>query len=200
MLRSAPIRRRKARRPGWSRCHHPAIIGALSQTAVLRAAAPMITTMWLIDTIDHAVDPPVLEVQNAEGEELLFCALHYPLVADVTLDEIRLALNECPELVRKVRHFGIGVASENQPRPHQSPKDCRASHTFLTTLDDGSLVLGGLELKSKSLVLSVNSQGRATGAALCCPSCSAAWWASPWSRCKRSIRSWRQPKFYRHQS
>ena len=33
------------------------------------------------------------------------------------------------------------------------------SHTFATTLDDGSLVLGGLELKGKTLVLSVNSQG-----------------------------------------
>src|SRR5208337_3654955 len=40
-------------------------------------------------------------------------------------------------------------------------KAAQASHTFFTKLDDGSLVLGGLELKGKSLVLSVNSQGRA---------------------------------------
>lgn len=33
--------------------------------------------------------------------------------------------------------------------------------TFSTTLDDGSLVLGNLELKDRELVLSVNSQARA---------------------------------------
>ena len=33
--------------------------------------------------------------------------------------------------------------------------------TFTTTLDDGSLVLGNVELKDKALILSVNSQARA---------------------------------------
>ena len=34
-------------------------------------------------------------------------------------------------------------------------------HTFATTLDDGSLVLGAVGLQGKTLILSVNSQGRA---------------------------------------
>ena len=142
--------------------NHPAIIGALSQTAVLRAAAPMITTMWLINIIDHALDPSVLEVQNAEGEELLLCTLHYPLAANVTLDEIRLALNKCPEFRQASPTFWNWRSLRKSAKAAPKSKELRASHTFLTTLDDGSLVLGGLELKGKSLVLSVNSQGRAS--------------------------------------
>ena len=32
----------------------------------------MITTVWLIDTIDRAMAPQMPEVRNAEGDELLF--------------------------------------------------------------------------------------------------------------------------------
>ena len=45
--------------------------------------------------------------------------------------------------------------------PHPRQNGTSQSHTFATRLDDGSLVLGALELKGKTLILSVNSQGRA---------------------------------------
>ena len=140
--------------------NHPAIVNALSHPQVLRAAAPTITTIWLIDTIEHAVEPPVLVAHNAEGEELLFCALHYPLAADVTLDDIRLALNRCSELRQESPTFWNWRSLRKSAKAAPKAKGSPASHTFVTTLDDGSLVLGGLELKGKSLVLSVNSQGR----------------------------------------
>src|SRR5262249_57637475 len=53
--------------------NHPAIANAFSQTALLRAAAPAITTVWLIDIIDRATAPQMPEVRNAEGDELLCC-------------------------------------------------------------------------------------------------------------------------------
>ena len=59
----------------------PAIVNAFSQTALLRTAAPAITTVWLIDIIDRAKAPQIPEVRNAEGDELLFCTVHY-LFAD----------------------------------------------------------------------------------------------------------------------
>jgi hypothetical protein len=141
--------------------NHPTIIGALSQTAGLRAAAPMITTIWLINVLNHALHPLLLQVQNAEGEQLLFCALHYPLAANVTLDDIRRALNRCPEFRQKGPTFWNWHSLRKSAKAAPQPKTTPASHTFFTELDDGSLVLGGLELKGKSLVLSVNSQGRA---------------------------------------
>lgn len=141
--------------------NYPTITGARSQTAVLRAAAPVITTIWLINVLDHALHPPVFQVQNAEDEELLFCALHYPLAVDVTLDDIRRALNRCPEFRQESPTFWNWLSLRKSAKAAPQSKATPASHTFFTKLDDGSLVLGGLELKGKSLVLSVNSQGRA---------------------------------------
>src|SRR5262249_13854895 len=43
--------------------NHPAIVNAFSQTALLRAAAPAITTVWLIDIIDRATAPQIPEVR-----------------------------------------------------------------------------------------------------------------------------------------
>src|SRR5215831_9997102 len=44
--------------------NHPAIVNAFSQTALLRAVAPAITTVWLIDIIDRAKAPQVPEVRK----------------------------------------------------------------------------------------------------------------------------------------
>jgi hypothetical protein len=44
------------------------------------------TSLWLTDIIDRAVDPPDPDIRNTEGEELMFCAMHFPLAADATAD------------------------------------------------------------------------------------------------------------------
>ena len=85
--------------------NHTAIVNAFSSTAILRAAAPTITTKWLIDIIGRAVDPPVLDVRNFEGDDLLFCAVHFPLAADATADDIRMALSRCPALRQETTTF-----------------------------------------------------------------------------------------------
>lgn len=139
----------------------PAIIRAMSPAAVLRAAAPMITTAWLINTIDHALDPPVIEPQNAEGEELMFYSLHYSWPANISPNDIRSALDKCPEFRRESSTFWNWRSLQNSVKALTKSKKNQASHTFISKLDDGSLVLGGLELKETSLILSVNSQGRA---------------------------------------
>jgi hypothetical protein len=61
--------------------HDPTISNAFSQAELLRAAAPAITTVWLIDIIDRATTPEIPEVRNAEGDELLFCTVQYPFAA-----------------------------------------------------------------------------------------------------------------------
>ena len=63
---------------------------------------------------------------------------------------------------RKMRHFGIGSRPGSRPWAvrRKRPK-LRNAQTFVTTLDDGSLVLGNIELKDRSLMLSANSKTRA---------------------------------------
>ena len=150
--------------------NHPAIVDGFSQTAILRAAAPKITTFWLIDTINRRIDLPGLDVSNTEGDELLFCAVHFPLSAGATTHDIRKALSRCPALRQETPTFWNWLGSGKPATLTRKRKAISRPLTFATTLDDGSPVLGGLELKGNTLVLSVNSQNWTTGAAFCCPS------------------------------
>jgi hypothetical protein len=138
-----------------SNADDPAIINAMSQSTLLRAAAPMITMGWLINAIDRELKPPV--TQNAEGEELMFCTLHYSLPDNVDPNDIRSALDRCSEFRRESPTLWNWRSLQKSAKAAPKSKDFR----FFTKLDDGSLILGGLELKGKSLILSVNSQGRA---------------------------------------
>jgi hypothetical protein len=139
----------------------PAIVNGFSPTALLRAAAPTITTVWLIDIIDRATVPQIPEVRNAEGDELLFCTLHYPFAEGAAADDLRLALSRCPELHQANATFWNWTGPQRSAKALGAQKQPLKSQTFTTTLHDGSLVLGNVELKDKALILSVNSQARA---------------------------------------
>jgi hypothetical protein len=139
----------------------PAIVNGFSQTALLRAAAPTITTVWLLDIIDRATVPQIPEVRNAEGDELLFCTLHYPFAEGAAADDLRLALSRCPELRQASATFWNWTGPQRSAKTLGAQKQPLKSQTFTTTLDDGSLVLGNVELNEKALILSVNSQARA---------------------------------------
>jgi hypothetical protein len=147
-----------------------AILGALKLARKLRergadwrepwrAAAPTITTVWLIDIIDRATAPQIPDVRNTEGDALLFCTVHYPFASGAAADDIRLVLNRCPELRPANATFWNWIGPEAKDLVVQ--KQPLKSQTFTTTLDDGSLVLGNVELKDQALILSVNSQARA---------------------------------------
>jgi hypothetical protein len=144
-----------------SNANDRAIIGAMSRRGALRVAAPMITASWLINTIDNELNSPVAELQNVEGEEIMFCTLHYPLLAKANPNDIRSALNRCPEFRQESPTFWNWRSLEKSAKAAPKSKNSKSTHTFFTKLDDGSLVLGGLELRGRSLILSVNSQGRA---------------------------------------
>ena len=142
--------------------NNPAIDDAFSSAALLRAAAPKITTKWLIDIIGRTINPPGLDVRNIEGDDLLFCAVHFPLAADATAYDIRMALSRCPALRQETATFWNWFGTRNPIKTLGRKKGTSRHLALATTLDDGSLVLGGLELKDRTLVLSVNSQARSS--------------------------------------
>jgi hypothetical protein len=163
LLRNVAKRKEQRRLADLVRCdvNDPAIVNAFSQTALLRAAAPAITTVWLIDIIDRATAPHIPEVRNAEGDELLFCTVHYPFADGAAADDVRLALSRCPELRQENATFWNWIGPRRSAKASGAQKKPLKSQTFATTLDDGSLVLGNVELEDKTLILSVNSQARA---------------------------------------
>ena len=136
------------------------VANAFSQTALLSAFAPTITTVWLTDIIDRTADPQIPEVRNADGDELLFCTVHYPFVAGTTTAAIRLALGRCSAFRQASATFWNWFESSTLTKTLGVKKPRSQSQSLITTLEDGSLVLGGVELKDKALVLSVNSRQR----------------------------------------
>jgi hypothetical protein len=50
---------------------------ALSETEMLRLAAPAFTIVWLNDILEHLSNPQIPEVQNTDGDALTFCTVHF---------------------------------------------------------------------------------------------------------------------------
>src|SRR5260370_12944440 len=138
----------------------PIIAAALSDAGVLSLTAPLFRSFWLADALKAALDPPDIEIRNGDGEELLFSALHYPLKPRTSGDDIRSALSKLPDLRQENDHFWNWIRMEKANRDEDASSVKEDVHTFTTMLDDGSIVLGTLELREKELVLETNSQRR----------------------------------------
>jgi hypothetical protein len=131
-------------------------VAELGSTEALRALSPMFTTFWLVDLIERAQRPEIPDFRNVEGDQLLLCEARYPFATGTTCDHIQTILDARPEFRRADATFWNWI-SLKKPAAHASSHE---SLTFETTLDDGTLVLGGVELKADALMLAVNSQGR----------------------------------------
>jgi hypothetical protein len=132
------------------------IADALSDTEVLRASAFLFTNIWLDDLLQRTLHPTLPQICNTDGDDLVFTTVSYPLKAETSIDTIRLALAAIPSLRQESETFWNWIGTQAPARKKRT--DAR---TFITTLDDGSLVLGAIELKDTTLVLEANSQQRA---------------------------------------
>jgi hypothetical protein len=135
----------------------PVLAEALTDTEILRCSAFLFTNIWLDDLLERTLDPVVPQMCNTEGDEIIFSTVSYPVKPEVTADAIGLALAAVPGLYPESETFWNWIEPQKKAGKAR-PAD---GHTFNTTLDDGSLVLGTLELKDRMLVLEVNSQQRA---------------------------------------
>jgi hypothetical protein len=132
----------------------------------MRASAFLFTNIWLDDLLQRTLHPALPQRRNTDGDALVFTTVRYPLEAEVSADAIRLALAAIPALRPEGETFWNWTGPhERAGKPRQAD-----SGTFVTTLDDGSLVLGNVELKERMLVLEANSPQRAErGRALIAP-------------------------------
>lgn len=133
---------------------------APDRTGVLRLAAPSITTVWLDDLLEKTLNPKSPEWQNSDGEDLEFLSLHYRLLPGVSAERISDALDAVPELRAASATFWNWLSAEDTPLMRATP-GAEAGFKFVSTSEDGYVVLGSLELKGGTLVLSANSEARA---------------------------------------
>jgi hypothetical protein len=155
----------------------------LTPDRLLGQAAFMVTNTWLDDALKTAQGRKRPEMVNTEGDRIAFTLLHFPLRPGVTAQQVRNALARLPPLRRENAGFWNWLADPGT-KPQTVPRRPQGQ-TFITTMDDGSLVLGTVTLKGRRVTLEANSATRAArGKALLEPVLAA---AASW----RSAPSWR---------
>ncbi|TAN71021.1 MAG: hypothetical protein EPN20_04990 [Magnetospirillum sp.] len=124
--------------------------------AFLDGASPMLVQMWLADALDLA-SRPMPEVRNAEGDEIVFAEIRFPIIA--TAAEIVERLDACPDLDRDGSdppHWAwLEMAS-----PDSGTTPSRAVKWDIQG-DGGQRILGSIEVGGRAAVLSANSMPRA---------------------------------------
>ena len=122
----------------------------------LRVAAPMFTLSWLFATLEQVSNLP--EMQNSDGDELVFHEIRFPLAEGATQQDIALRLKAAPGMAQENVTFWNWL--EETPGDKQNPRP-EASRAFEATMESGACVLGNVVLEGRSLTLSVNSAQRA---------------------------------------
>ncbi len=121
----------------------------------LQAAAFMFTLSWLFDTLGRVAGP---RLQNTDGDDIVFHNVRFPLVAGVKQEDIAARLNSIPAMAQAEAKFWNWL--EETPKGRDKSKAANAP-AIDTTMDNGPLVLGNVELKGRFLHLSANSAARA---------------------------------------
>ena len=136
------------------------ITSATGTTELLRVSAPLFSTLFLVDLLDRVLDAKLPQLANSDGEEMEFIVLVYRLKNGVTQERIRATLDQAPDLDAASPTFWNWLAPKNAA-PKQNPRRKGKALGYMSTMGDGSIVLGTIELKAKTLELHVNSEGRA---------------------------------------
>src|SRR5918994_7088941 len=119
----------------------------------------MFTNAWLDAALRAAQGWDRPELLNSEGDPLAFTVLHFPLLPGVTAERVRRALASVPALRPEGPTFWNWLA-EPGAEPKAVPRRAKGQ-ILATTMEDGSLVLGTLQLKGRRLSLEANSVARA---------------------------------------
>jgi hypothetical protein len=141
----------------------PRVAKAFSDAVVLQVGAPAVTAVWLNDILERCLNPQQPDVRNSAGDEVVFYRLHFPFADAVSPDDIRSVLNKRPELSRESDTFWNWIAVGEKAAFTQVKKKPKSGRVQIltTTGGDGTLILGNLEIKDRTLLVSVNSKERA---------------------------------------
>jgi hypothetical protein len=136
------------------------LAGILTPDMLLGLGAFLVTNLWLDAALKSAQGADRPELLNTDGDPLEFTTLHFPLLPGVAAPRLRAALATIPALRQENAGFWNWLA-EPGAKTHQTVPRRATGQTFMTPMEDGSLVLGTVELKGRRLSLAANSPARA---------------------------------------
>jgi hypothetical protein len=131
----------------------------LTPELLLGRAAFVFTNLWLAAALHNALQATPPAVLNSDGDPLTPITLHFPLRPGVGMKAIRTALTTIPALRQADTNFWNWLAPTGTSTRRPARKG--AGTQLITTLDDGAMVLGTVELVGRKVILSVNSEARA---------------------------------------
>lgn len=125
----------------------------------LRSLAHLFTTAWLFDVLPKAMGRDAPRLHNSDGDEVVFHKVRFPLAAKATLKTVASKLDAMTDLQKENAGFWnwLGGRSTGRPKGDGQPN----ALTWNVTMEDGTVVLGNIELKDRAVLLSVNSAARA---------------------------------------
>ena len=95
---------------------------------------------------------------NSEGDEVVFHEVTFPVSPMVSPEEVARRLDTLPQLRGETATFWNWLGQAAPVRPAAEGEN---AVVWNITMDDGSVVLGTIELEQRTLVLGVNSARRA---------------------------------------
>ncbi|WP_298808772.1 hypothetical protein [uncultured Sphingomonas sp.] len=123
----------------------------------LRALPVLITTAWLFDIVPRTLEPEGIPVlHNSDGEEVVFHRVRFPFARGATHALIGERLDTLPALQRETSHFWNWLGD----KPGKTTR-ATGKMSWGVTMEDGTPVLGNIELKGRALILAVTSAERA---------------------------------------
>ncbi|HQS98228.1 MAG TPA: hypothetical protein PK823_17245, partial [Novosphingobium sp.] len=121
---------------------------------LLQASGPIFTNIWLLDSLGKAMPGSVPDMVNADGDDLVFHRIVFPLAKGVIGKSVVRRLNAAQWLEPASDTFWNWLAPLAKNRKSQTAKSGQA---FVTTMDDGTPVFANVELSGRKLIVEVNS-------------------------------------------
>ncbi len=126
----------------------------------LQSLAHLFTTAWLFEVLPKAMGRNTPKLHNSDGDEVVFHKVRFPLAAKASHRAVASKLDGMTDLQNENAGFWnwLGGRSTGRPQVDGPPN---ALH-WNVTMEDGTVVLGNIELEDRAVLLAVNSAARAT--------------------------------------
>lgn len=122
--------------------------------AHLGASGPMFTNMWLLDCLGKALPSSAPDMFNADGDDLVFHRIVFPLAKGAVGKSVLRRLNAAQWLEPASDNFWNWLAPAMM---NKKPQSAKGKQAFVTTMDDGAPVFANVELAGRKLIVEVNS-------------------------------------------
>jgi hypothetical protein len=127
----------------------------------LREMAPLFTATWLSDVLPKALGLSRPTLHNSDGDEVVFHEVRFSLTSKMMPEEIGERLTAISGLHRENETFWNWLDEPASTQPPKHHDDAKNVLGWNVTIEDGRTVLGTIELRDRSLIVSVNSAARA---------------------------------------